>query len=104
MIAALGKLGDTRAVDDLRRVASSDPVASLRAQAARAADRIEASGEELSKQQELQADIKSLTEKIEMLEAQLKELRKKVPESDSTGALTRNPPGGLPVAEAPIAP
>jgi aminopeptidase N len=89
VITALGTLGEKRAVDDLRRVASNDPVASLRSRATRAADKLESASAEVAKQADLQADIKSLTQKIETLQAELKTLQARVPESGESEDLTR---------------
>jgi chaperonin cofactor prefoldin len=89
LIAALGTLGEKRAVDDLRRLASTDPVASLRARAARTADRLETAAAEVAAQEDLQVEIKSLTEKIETLQTELKNLQAKLPETSGSDKLTR---------------
>lgn len=75
-IDALATIGAPSAIPDLRRVASSDPVAEVRGRAGKAADRIEAARALAAGQTNATGDVEDLKRRVSELEKEMRQARK----------------------------
>ncbi len=89
VVAALETLGEARAVEKLKETAQSDPVALVRTRAAKAAAAIEARGQETAKRDDLEAEVRLLSDKIRTLKKDLETLQARMPLGGETERLSR---------------
>ncbi|MDH3217273.1 MAG: HEAT repeat domain-containing protein, partial [Candidatus Krumholzibacteria bacterium] len=89
VITALGTLGEKHALDELRRVAGTDPVESIRARAARTAGSIETKAKAVADTDELREEIRALGQKLDALKAELRTLQATVPRTPSDEKVSR---------------